>query len=164
MRQGDLLTIPLSDTDVVVAQVLRSRSGVLLIAVFDGTFPAHAEISFVGRNLDLIRLIAQTMDARIGTGNWVVIDNVPVSGEVPIPIYKVQAGPGSSWYIQDIDGNILREARPAEIEVLRIPKSFSPVAVEKAIRAANGIEAWQERFDDMKPGWIRAAVELIGSS
>ncbi|MGC4755519.1 Imm26 family immunity protein [Micromonospora trifolii] len=157
MRDGDILAIPVSDSDTAFARVVRARRGMLLVNVFPGVFTAGKDVStdeFVGA---APVLVADTMDARLGTGDWIVAGHIAEVADALVPIFKVYLSQTNLWHIQDFEGNVGQKLSPAEADLLRIPKSFSPVALEKAIRGINGLDPWSERFDDLRPEWIRVA-------
>lgn len=158
---GDILAIPVTEDAIAFAQVVRSHKGSILVAVMGGLFPPAAAAQPPDIHSDDPLLIVDTLDGSLVRGEWKVVGHQSVSDDVPVPIYKVPAGPDRQWHLQDIHGRVIRPATQAEADLLRIPKTFSPVGVEKAIRAANGIEPWRDRFDDLRPDWIRGARSAI---
>jgi hypothetical protein len=75
-------------------------------------------------------LVVETMNVLITAGHWAVIGNAPIVEDVPIPVFVVPVGLDRIYYIQNINGELVRPAIGDEIETLRTPKSFSPALVD----------------------------------
>jgi hypothetical protein len=151
-RPGDVFLVPVTDEAVAVGHVvLKFSHGNILVAIY----PELAETS---KAVDLGRLatsrpvfLVQTMDFRIKDGTWKVLGSWTPPIEVSIPVYKTQLEFDGDFYEQTIDGSVGRRLTVDEAAQLRRPKSFSPAAVEAAIRAFEKMERWLPAFDEMRP-------------
>ena len=163
-RRGDVLKIHVSADLVAVAQIILTLGhGVLLVAVFPAVESTRSDDE-LRRMIHLKpNLVVTTMSSSIRAGQWAVIENADVSHDIPIPVYVVPVGPQQIDHLQDAHGKIYRPASPEEARELRAPTSFSPVAVEKAIQAVNGLREWEQRFDNMIPDWVHSAQAILPS-
>lgn len=163
LRVGDLIKIPLTDRIAALGQVVvKKHRSVLVLAVFPAADASHDE-DLRGQLAKEPQLVVET-SAPIDTGDWSVFGHAPVGANIPIPVYVVPVGLDRVFYIQDINGKLLRPATAVEIDLLRMPASFSPTLVEDAARAANDLGEWHTTYDAMRADWERSAGRVLGTS
>jgi hypothetical protein len=136
---GDLVRIRPTEDLVVVAQVIRVLQGNILLAVFSAD---ESE----GRTPTLM---VETMDTRLKSGQWEIFGNEKMV-ELPEPLYIDSVGLEGQKWVQNFDGNLLRLATLDDVASYGTRKSFSPVAVEEAIKGINGVGEWRSAYDAMK--------------
>jgi hypothetical protein len=143
---GDLLRIRAAEDLTAEAQIVRAHRGSLLLGVL--------RIGEMREEVPI--LLVETVDNFVRNGKWEHLGNRPVM-EIPEPLFAMRwtDSAGSHIWIRDFEGNPIREAKPAEVVTLRESVSFSPAAVEQAIRAFAGPEKWIPAFDAIMFGDVR---------
>jgi hypothetical protein len=136
---GDLVRIRPTPDLVVEAQITKVLQRNVLLVVFSaGALMDRKPI-----------LMVETMDIRLKSGEWETFGH-DVLVDVPDPMFLAVVGLDGQKWVQDFEGNFLRVATPDDIPSLRIRKSFSPVAVEEAIRGVYGAAEWRPVYDAMR--------------
>jgi hypothetical protein len=135
---GDLLKIEAAEDLTAEAQVIRAHRGALLLGVFR-IGEMHEEVPI---------LLVATVDNFVANGRWEKIGHRPVM-DIPEPLFRmpVSDDTGGQIWVRDFAGNPLREVKADELRTLRESVSFSPAAVEQAIRAFAGLAKWLPNFD-----------------
>ncbi len=59
--------------------------------------------------------------------------------------------PPGTFHVVDYTGMRRRRATDVEVERLPFRTVVAPIRVEKALRALNGTEAWDEAYDELRP-------------
>ena len=142
---GDVLSIPIIGNLCAAAQVLAKRN-ILYIVVFSelrqcGSIGVEAATSAP-------ILVGWTMDAKIYHGDWEIVGrSMPIACDYLKKNYTVEHL-GKIW-VEDFDGKLLHPASSDEIKSLFNRSSYSPVRLERAIRAYHNLEPWNSEFDDL---------------
>lgn len=88
-----------------------------------------------------------TADARVLSGDWEIVGNMPPLRNFEFLEYKVEIS-GQLWVV-DIQGRPLRLATDREAQTLSFKSSHSPIAFEKAFKAHHGDLPWEARFNEL---------------
>jgi hypothetical protein len=145
---GDVFSIPIDDRRVGYGQVVLKNhcSFPIYIVVFGASHDRNQEISLDEITSDEIALVGATMDARIYHGMWTIVGNhLPDRSRIPKPNFKVYVG--GCDFIEDFDGNRLRQATPEDIRTYDNRWSRSPMCFESAFKALHGVGAWEADYD-----------------
>ena len=145
VRLGDVVAIPVSGEKTACAQVLVKRK-ILYVSVFSRLYPDPINVADVLS--DTPALAGWTMDAKIYHGDWKILGNAsPKYAALAKRKYLVEYE-GNIW-VQDLEGKLEHVASRAEADTLFPKSSYSPVRLERAIRAFHGMEPWCSDFDDL---------------
>jgi len=149
---GDVFVIPLGDGRAGVGQIVGAYGkDAFYFAVFDGVLPLAEvkgrAIEFLGRR---VRFLALSLDAKLYVGHWTIVGHVPVAASFPLPAYKEAVGAPPGYEVVDFSGTLRRPATPAEAAKLPNRKVVAPVRLERALKAAEGLEPWHEAFDELR--------------
>ncbi|MCH5674932.1 hypothetical protein [Streptomyces gilvus] len=143
------MAISVTDEKNALAQVVEKLHGNVLLAVFSGLLDADEVCDVNSFAFDDPIFLMETMDLRIKDGVWRILGHREVSGDIPIPEYKVWVEPPGEYRIQDIHGNIGDSLTSERAEKMRLQKSFSPAVVETALRGFHGMGPWRPFFDEL---------------
>ncbi|MFI6551140.1 hypothetical protein ACIBO9_48720 [Streptomyces prunicolor] len=148
-KSGDVLSISVTDEKNAMAQIIEKLRGNILMAVFSELLDADDVGDVELLELDDPIFLVETMDLRIKDGTWPILGNRKASERIPIPEYKVWVEPPGEYRIQDIHGNVGGSISPEQASGMRLQKSFSPAAVEAALRGFHGLGPWRQAFDEL---------------
>lgn len=149
---GDVFTVPVDAERYCIGQVVADyEKSALYLAIYESvcTLGEEPDVSSVLRGT--VSLLALSLDAKIYAGHWVVIGNWPVPSDLPLPAYKESAGDSSTVVVVDYSGRRRRPARGQEADWLPFREVVAPVRIEKALRARQGLEEWNESFATLEP-------------
>jgi hypothetical protein len=149
-KRGDVFSIPIDDRRVGYGQVvLKNHSSFpIYIVVFGTAYDRNQEVSLNEIVADGIALVGASMDARIYHGMWKIIGNIePDRSRIPRPNFKVYIG--GSDFVENFDGNRLREATPEDVRHYDNRWSRAPMGFESAIKAIHGVGIWESNFDKL---------------
>ena len=136
LEAGSLFLIDDDEMPGVMAQLIAQSptNGGWLVAC---TFPGEEAPGVIASVL---------AEAWFELGRWRVstIEEVP---ELPLPFAVVMDGCGD--VLVDFNGNVIREAREGELELLGRPRTASPVRLLKACRAYAGVVESTPDLEDM---------------
>lgn len=89
----------------------------------------------------------QTVNSRIEDGIWEVIGNAPIPS-IKFPVYKVETEDG--YMLVDHTGDIIMEnPRPLDIDEVKELESWSPVSLEKAVKARFNTSEWDTYYENL---------------
>ncbi|MFF4010640.1 Imm26 family immunity protein [Streptomyces sp. NPDC001717] len=148
-RNGDVVSIPVTDEKICFAQVVEKLRGNVLLAVFSELLNVDDSRDVESLELDEPIFLLETMDLRITDGIWPITGNREVPKGIKAPEYKVWVDPPGGYRIQDIHGNLGAEISPERAGGMKLHKSFSPAVVEAAIRGFHGLGPWRPAFDEL---------------
>ncbi|MGW3310528.1 Imm26 family immunity protein [Streptomyces sp. NPDC001073] len=148
-KSGDVLSISVADEKNATAQVVEKLRGNVLLAVFSDLLDADDIGDPELLELDDPIFLVETMDLRIKDGTWPILGNRKVSERIKIPEYKVWVEPPGEYRTQDIHGNVGRSISSEQASGMKLQKSFSPAAVEAALRGFHGLGPWRQAFDEL---------------
>lgn len=155
-REGDVFSVQLDEKRVGYGQIVgRYGESEYYFAFFERAYAkSHAPVlSDIAR--DRIVLLGLSFDAKLWSGDWQVVGNVPVAPAIPLPAYKVgKAITQADEVVYDAEDYTGQQHRPAtreEVEALPFRKAVAPIRLERAFRAIHGIGAWERPFDDLRP-------------
>ena len=151
-RKGALLAIPLDRGRYCLAQLVgHYERQAPIVVVYEGIYPSAKIPEMPNVSSLTMRLIAYTLDAKIRSGDWDLIGESKVPLSVLLPAFKEMKSPPDTYEVVDALG--LRRRPATDLEALRLPfrKIVSPKSLEKAVRAANGLEVWQPSYDALLP-------------
>jgi len=142
---GDVFAIKLEQDSYSYGQVVAKGRISDCIVVFDVVSKEHPPVSEITQK-PIIFLI-QTVDSRIEDGIWEVIGNTSIPS-INFPIYKVET---EDWYmLVGHNGEVIKEnPSPSEIEKVMELVSWSPVSLEKAVKARFITGEWDSYYDDL---------------
>ncbi|MCD0481442.1 immunity 26/phosphotriesterase HocA family protein [Streptacidiphilus sp. ASG 303] len=152
-RQSDLFLIPVAEGEFSLGRVvLKMRGGNVLVAIYSELAESVEAVDLGRLSISRPVFLVETMDLRLKDGTWRVAGNWTPPTELSIPVCKTQVEPGGDFFAQHIDGSIGRRLTPDEAARLKKQKSFSPMLVEKAAQAFQGVESWLPVFDEIRIG------------
>lgn len=139
---GDLLGIPLADGRFAIGQVVLPG-----VSFYLGVDPNPLE-HFEALADFAPKLFAWTNDAEVYHGNWKKLaERLPVSDNFPRPNFKV--GMPGRMVVESFEGQRLRNFVPGEDDALDYRSSYSPLLVQRAADAFNGLSDWLPTFDKL---------------
>ncbi|WP_411148789.1 Imm26 family immunity protein [Streptomyces sp. A30] len=148
-KKGDVLSVPVTDGKISLAQIVRELRGNVLLAVFPELLDADGSLDAASFELDEPIFLVETMDLRIKDGTWPVVGNREIPEHVPVPEYKVWVEPPGEYRIQDIHGKVGVSISREQASGMKLQKSFSPPVVEAALRGFHGFGPWRREFDEL---------------
>lgn len=142
---GDVFAIKLEQDNYSYGQVVTEGSISDCMVIFDVVCKEHPPISEITSKP--IIFLVQTVNSRIEDGIWEVIGNAPTPS-INFPVYKVETEDGHM--LVDHSGDVINEnPSPSEIEVVMELESWSPVTLEKAVKARFITGEWISYYDDL---------------
>ncbi len=155
LRVGDVFSIPVDDDRVGYGQIVAScggSGGQFYFAVFEGAYPRDEAPDLDAVLGEPLVLLALSMDALLLHGHWRVIGHAEVDEDrIPWPAYKEGVSSPGSFDVVDASGQRRRSASEEEAARLPFRTVVAPIRVEKAFRALNGAEPWDEAYDALRP-------------
>ena len=145
---GDVFLIPVDSEQYALAQLVSDWNGELYVAVFDHKVSAlDVPLNTV---VDLEPMfLALTLDAKLFHGDWPIIGNVQENlADFPQPAYQVRQS--GIVYLESRDRSISRPATEAEAAVLKFRTGYSPMVLEKAVKAHFGAGEWLIHYEDFR--------------
>jgi hypothetical protein len=163
-KVGDVFIIPTGDDLAGVGQVVGSYGkDALYLAIFDIVLPPDGAAERAGEALTApVLLLGLSMDAKIYAGHWTIVGHAPVDPAIPLPAYKEAVGAAGAVDVVDYSGDRRRAATAAEAAALPNRKVVAPVRLERALRAALGLEPWLEAFDELKADRLITTAAVFG--
>lgn len=150
-RRNDVFLIPVANGEFSLGRVvLKVDGGNVLVAVYPELAESVEAVDLGRLSSSRPVLLVETMDLRLKDGTWRLAGNWTPPAELSIPVYKTQVEPGGDFFEQHVDGSIGRRLAADEAARLKKQKSFSPVLVEKAAQAFQGVEPWLPAFDEIR--------------
>lgn len=144
-KVGDVIAIPVDGGVYATAQILK-KTKLLYLVVFSGLGEVLPDCKSIYDAS--AALVGWTMDAKIYHEDWKIVGNCGLHlPERYLKNYLVEYN-GEQW-VQDFDGNLVRVASDEDKKRFFLKSSYSPVRLERAIRAFNNIEEWDDDFDDL---------------
>ena len=142
---GDIIAIPVQDGQFATAQILK-KTKLLYLAVFSGLQEDLLDCNGIAEKS--ITLVGWTMDAKLYHGDWKIVGNCDLKEPNMLRRDYLIEYSGDQW-VQDFDGNLVRIASDEDKRRLFPKSSYSPVRLERAIRAFNNIEPWSDDYNDL---------------
>jgi len=120
----------------------------LYMAVFDKLYknPPLVDDVIVSKPI----LLGWAADAGIYLGKWMILGRTNLA-DVDFKGKKYKVVFENRVWVENFDGELLREATASEEKVLYNRTSYTPALFEHIIRAFYGIEPWDSRFDGLLP-------------
>lgn len=132
---GDVFSIPLGNGQFAYGQIVTDTIE-KYYAIFDYINSISPDIE------ELVRMriifLAMTVDAFIEDGDWPVIGNTRPPPDIDFPEYLIETSVGSC--VMNYTGKILRKATFLDMNTLTNRSSFSPKALELAVKVKLGGE------------------------
>jgi Immunity protein 26 len=150
IKVGDVFSIPIDENRVGYGQVIfkNHSSFPIYIAVFRTVYECSSQVAPSAITNDEIALVGGTMDALICHGRWNILGNVsPDLARIPRPNFKVIFD--NIDYLEDFDGNRLREATSIDVRYYDDRWTRAPIAFQSALKALHGIGTWDFSFDKL---------------
>ncbi len=152
---GDVFSIPVDDERVGYGQILApwgDSGGHFYLGVFDGALPRDEEPDLDATVAAPLALLALSMDSLLVHGHWQVVGRREVDpSAIPWPAYKEGVSPPGTFDVVDYTGERRRRATEDEIESLPFRTVVAPIRLEKALRALEGMEPWDDVYDALRP-------------
>ncbi len=163
LAEGDLFEFAISDGRLGYGIIIRrgalKNGGTPYIALFHGLYDERPDLEQLARVG--IALAGWTMDGLFYHGQWNVIWHDVALPVVPFPNFKV--GMGGKFYVTDVDGNLIDEATPDELELLDHQFSRTPTGFQNAFEAMHGLKSWTENDEKLTPVYAEARVTRSSS-
>lgn len=148
---GDVFLVPLGPDRSAAGQVVARYGDAYYFAVFERSHALSGPPEPADAVRDHVSLLALSLDARVRDGTWTVIGNVPVSGDIRLPVYREAIGSPDQADVVDHTGTLRRRASVAEASALPTRKIVAPIRLERAARAKAGLEPWQDGYSEFEP-------------
>ncbi|MEU6349496.1 hypothetical protein ABZ896_09235 [Streptomyces sp. NPDC047072] len=148
-HKGDLLSIPVTEGRIAMAQIVEKLGGNVLLAVYPELLDATAPGDLASVELDEPIFLVETMDQNIRERVWPVAGNREVPRDIKVPVYKVWVEPPGEYRVQHIDGTLGAPLSPEEASRMKHQKSYSPAVVEAALRGFHGHGPWHRTYDEL---------------
>ena len=163
-KVGDVFVVPIGDGRAGIGQVVGAYGkDAYYFAIFDSVLPIEEAESRLGEALEApVLFLALSLDAKIHVGHWLVVGSAPVAESVPLPAYKEAVGVPPRFEVVDYSGNLRRAATEAEAAALPNRKVVAPVRLERALKAALGLEPWLEAFDELRVEGLTTTSDAFG--
>ena len=163
-KLGDVFVVPTGDGRAGVGQVVATYGkDAYFFAIFDFVLPLDevAERAVEGLSAPVL-FLALSMDAKLYAGHWTVVAQAPVNPAIPLPAYKEAVDLATNIEVVDFSGERRRPATAAEAASLPNRKIVAPVRLERALRAALGLEPWLEPFDELRVENVVPSASVFG--
>jgi hypothetical protein len=142
---GDVFCIKIDKEKYSYGQVVAEGRTSDCMVIYDIISKEHPEVYNI-TSKPIIFLI-QTVNSRIEDGIWEVIGNVELP-EINYPVYKVETEVG--YMLVNHLGEIIDETPDqSAIEQINELASWSPVSLEKAVKAKFITGDWDSYYDDL---------------
>ncbi len=156
---GDVFTIPLSENDFGLGQVVDVLGAELYLIAFAEVWgvetPPNAD-SVLSLKPHFATL---SLDAKLWNGDWEIIGNVTGNlNSIRRPLFKIRQR--GVMFVESQDGTKARPAKSDELEQLRFRGTVSPIRIQKAVQAQNGIIEWNEMFDELRYSYAESSSAL----
>jgi hypothetical protein len=155
LQVGDVFTLPIDDERVGYGQIMApwgGSGGQFYFGIFDRVYPRHDSLDLDAVVVEPLVLLALSLDALLLRGHWGVVGRRQVdSGDVPWPAYKEAVSPPGTFDVVDYTGQRRRRATEGEAERLPFRTVVAPIRVEKALRALNELEPWDDVYAELRP-------------
>lgn len=146
VKTGDLFCVPLNDAAFGLGVIAANWHSELYIVLFAETVsgPQAADIN----TAMLAPLLASSsLDAKLFTGDWPVIQRGTDSTALSQPIYKVEEPDGT--LAESFDRKLRIPVSANVAERLQYRKGVAPVRLERALQAHHGFGEWLAHFDEL---------------
>lgn len=148
-KKGDLLTVPVTEGRIAVAQIVEKLSGNVLLVVYPELLDVAAPGDLASVELDEPIFLVETMDQRIRDRVWLVVGNREVPRDIEVPVYKVWVEPPGEYRVQHVDGTVGAPVSPERASRMKLHRSYSPAIVEAALRGFHGHGPWHRTYDEL---------------
>jgi hypothetical protein len=162
LRLGDVFVLSLDDERIGIGQVVATyRDDAYFFALFSPAYERDQLPDLRDVLQEPIAVLALSLDAKVAVGDWIVIGNLPVADDIPLPAYKEMVGSPERVDVVDFSGEQRRPARGEEAEWLPNRKVVAPVRLERALRARHGLEPWLEAYAALEPSQVATTARLF---
>jgi hypothetical protein len=145
-KVGDVFRIPLAGTACVYGQVVSKAGAQHLVVVFQAS-PPHFAPAVLGSG---IRLGGIIFDAKLRNGDWPIVASLaPVAVVEPMFTSGHELTPRGVM-VERFDGTDCRRATPDEASRYGHRMISSPMVLQLAAEATEGLRPWNERFEHFR--------------
>ncbi|WP_159573077.1 Imm26 family immunity protein [Curtobacterium sp. 18060] len=163
---GDVFTVPLDDSKVVLGQVIGKYTKALYVIIFDLVAPVRSvqTLHFSDVTAATPLLARMTLDARFRPGMWQIVGNSIPDHRRFLPAFSHGSEDYDGVHVTNFDGSRMRRATADDAR--RVPHLTvdSPMDVGKAVRAHHGLEPRRPVYDDLRYRPTPTSWELFGES
>jgi hypothetical protein len=164
VKPGDLLTIPLGDGRAYVGQVVDRTTRALYVVVFDHPVGANPTLDELAQAQTAAPLFATlTFDTRIGPEMWTAVGNSPAERDRFLPAFTYGAVETSGFWVTDYHDSRQRPATEDESKSIPRRKIRSPMVLEQALRAHEGLAPWIPAFEELRYRPTPTSRQLFGA-
>jgi hypothetical protein len=158
-KRGDVFLIPLDDTRVSLGQVVDVLPNELYLVAFGGSWQALSPPlvnEVLGKEP---RFSTLSLDAKLWNGDWPIIGNTTENlPNIRLPLFKVRSS--GCVLVEKHDGSKSRIATSNEELLLRFRATVSPIRLENAVKADQGIKDWNTAFDELFYSYAKESSQL----
>lgn len=149
IRVGDVFAIPIDNERYSYGQIIAKGYGSDCYVIFDIVANEHPLLEQIPNNK--VVFLTFTLHQKIAEGEWALLGNAPVNGDVRIPEFKVDVIENGvvRCMVSRYDGEILRYATEHDVKSLSTMQSYTPNVLESAVKAKYGIIPWRPYFDEL---------------
>ena len=163
LRQADVFTIPLSETEVGFGQIVNFpvSQHVFMICVFDHTASVTEAFDIEDICNSAVVFFGSTTDAKLYHGDWILVGNHSAStSRLEMPYFKLGTA-GGDMRLVDYQGKVLGAINENAFEQLEYKWSCSPIRFENALKAYRGLSEWDEAYDKLLYSRTLASVDIF---
>jgi hypothetical protein len=158
LKVGDVFSVPLDDRRFGLGQVVATYGkDAYFFARFASAFARDEQLDPEQAVRAPVALLALSLDAKIAAGDWVVLGNQLVAGDMPLPAFKEMVGGPDRVDVVDFSGERRRRAQGEEASWLPNRKIVAPVRPEKALKAKHSLEPWNDAYAALEPSLATTA-------
>ena len=144
VEMGAVFAIKLDEKRFVYGQVVTD--GILkAYIIFDYCSEIHPPIDEIIERQ--IMFFTHVVDIALEEGTWILLGKTMITHNLKFPFYIVDTP--KDYMVTEHDGTIIRRATKEEKERLLFQHSFTPAAIEDAIKAKYGLSEWLKYYDKL---------------
>jgi len=148
-HDGDIFAIPIDTDRAYIGQVIANTEGALYVIVFDWIEPHLDEIFYISNVPISDPLFATlTFDSRFRPHMWKVVGHAEPDADRLLPAFSYGTINPGQVRIANFSDTRHRDATPEEAAAIPSQKYRSPMRLEKALRAREGLLPHLPSYDE----------------
>lgn len=164
VHAGDVFAIPVDGQRAYIGQVVATTVGSLYVVVFDWIEKDLAHIPHISAVPDADPLFATlTLDSRFRPGMWSVVGHADADADRFLPAFSYGTIDPERVRITNFFDTVHRDATPDEAAAIPTREYRSPMRLEKAIRAREGLVPHLPSYDEMTYRPTPTSASIFGS-
>jgi len=150
VRSGDVFAIPVDGDRAYIGQIVAKTAGALYVIVYDWIEPNIESIPQIEKVPSEDPLFATlTLDSRFRPGMWKVVGHAETDPDRFLPAFSYETLEPGRVRITDFYDRVHRDATPDEAAAIPAREYRSPMRLEKALRAREGLLPNLPSYDEL---------------